>query len=279
MWFGTERGVSRYDGEKFHHGLRNRRVYAVRDTPSGVVWLGTLDGRIYRFDGQKFSIFPLQDRVRDRRIWDIYSTPDGIMWFGTESGGVSRYDGKNIQRFTKKNGLANTIVHAIHHTPDEMMWFGTYDGGVSGYDGVAWTSLDTRDGLPANYVRAIDHDSQGFLWFGTVAGVTRYHRSTVPPKVRIVSAQTNETIHTNLTAIPHITTGTRVTIRYNAIDFKTHPAKRQYRLRILKENGETERDWQITKANALTTSSRRRASIPLKSLQLTETSNTPIRRP
>jgi len=36
----------------------------------------------------------------------------------------------------------------------------------------------------------------------------------------------------DLSAIPTFTPGTRVTIEYNAIDFKTIPEKRQYRCRV-----------------------------------------------
>ena len=61
------------------------------------------------------------------------------------------------------------------------------------------------------------------------------------PTVRIVSVQTDKKYTANnrgvpLTALPKITTSTRVTIEYNAIDFQTHPEKRQYRYRILEDD-------------------------------------------
>jgi len=111
------------------------------------------------------------------------------------------------------------------------MWFATLGGGVSGYDGIAWTSLDTRDGLAGDSVYSIDQGPDGFLWFGTESGVTRYRQSTVPPKVYIVSVTTDQ-IYRDLSAIPAFTPGTRVTIEYSSIDFKTVPEKRQYRYYI-----------------------------------------------
>ena len=116
-----------------------------------------------------------------------------------------------------------------------MMWFGT-DGGVSIYDGIAWGSLDTWEGLVSVNVTAIHEDTNGFLWFGTTEGITRYRRNTVPSMVRIVIinvvSMRFDRRYTPSEKIPSITAGSSVTIEYQAIDFKTHPQKRQYRYRI-----------------------------------------------
>ena len=119
-----------------------------------------------------------------------------------------------------------------------MIWFGTDGGGVSLYDGVIWTSLDTRDGLVGDHVWGIYQDANGRMWFATDSGVAHYRPSSVPPKVRIVSVTTDQT-YRNLDALPVFTIGTRLTIAYDAIDFKTHPEKRQYRCRIK----EIDKDW------------------------------------
>jgi len=68
--------------------------------------------------------------------------------------------------------------------------------------------------------------------------MTRYLRRTTKPKVRIVSVKTDR-VYTDIQAIGPITTGSRVTIEYNALDFKTVPEKRQYRYRIKGDDG----DW------------------------------------
>ncbi|MDH3537766.1 MAG: regulator, partial [Gammaproteobacteria bacterium] len=48
-WFGTNRGLSRYDGKNFynwsiHDGLPSNDVYAIAITPAGEVWVGTRGG-------------------------------------------------------------------------------------------------------------------------------------------------------------------------------------------------------------------------------------------
>ena len=170
--------------------------------------------------------------MASNNVYAIHSDPNGVLWFRTAAG-VSRYDGKEFVNFTTEDGLASNNAYAIHSAPDGMMWFGIWEGGVHGYDGITWTSLDTRDGLVENkFVWKICQDSDGTLWFWTSKGATHYRRSLSRPGIRIVSVRTNQR-YTELSAIPPITTGTRVTIEYNAIDLKTLLKKRQYRVCIV----------------------------------------------
>jgi len=235
MWFGIHGGgVSRYDGKEFvnltiEDGLVNDEVYDIHRDPDGVMWFGTFPG-VLRYDGKEFVNLTTEDGLANNLIFAIYGDPDGVLWFGT-FGGVSCYDGKEFVNFTTEDGLSSNLITAICRTPDGVMWFGTLGGGVSGYDGTAWTSLDTRDGLADNRILSIEPDMDGALWVATMDGLTRYRRSKTPPRVRIASIITDQT-YRDLSAVPAFATVTRVTIEYNAIDFKTLPEKRQYRCRV-----------------------------------------------
>ncbi|MFQ6043953.1 MAG: two-component regulator propeller domain-containing protein [Candidatus Poribacteria bacterium] len=231
LWFGTFGGVSRYDGNQFRNftekdGLAENRVFDLYQDTDGVLWFGTFSG-VSRYDGKKFKIFTKEDGLVNDIVRVIYSAPDGMVWFGTH-GGVSRYDGKKFVSLTTEDGLANNRVVAIYIDPEGGLWLGTRGGGVAVYDGIAWTSLDTRDGLASNVVQFIYPDADGSLWFATEKGITVYRRSSVPPKVQIISVTTDQT-YRDLDAIPAFNVGTRITIEYNSIDFVTLPEKRQYR--------------------------------------------------
>jgi len=257
IWFSSSGGVFRYDGKdivnfRSNDGLPGLYTTTIHCGPDSSIWAGTVGGAA-RYDGQKFIPFTTADGLPDNWINYIYSAErqpehSGMLWFGTNAG-VSRYDGQKFTNFSVDDGLGGNLVNSIYRDTDGLMWFGTHSGGVSLYDGTAWTALDRRDGLAGNTVRAIHQDEKGFIWFATEGGVTRYRRDTTPGLVRIVSVKTDKEythsplfqrgVRGNFQAIPPITTGSRVTIKYSAIDFVTVPEKRQYRYRIR----EIDSDW------------------------------------
>jgi len=237
IWIATNGGVSRYDKKKFKNfttedGLAHNWVHSIHSDSDGTMWFGTWDEGISQYDGVDFVNLTTEDGLAHNAVWDIYRDSDGIMWLGTDVG-ISRYDGEQFVNFTQKDGLAGNQVWAIHQDENEILWFGTYGGGVSGYDGKAWTTLDTQYGLAGNRVFSIDPDPDGSIWFSTAKGLTRYRRSKDSPGIQIVSVKIADEEHTELQSIPAVITGHRVTFKYNAIDFKTLPERRQYRCRII----------------------------------------------
>ena len=208
---------------------------------NGVIWFGTSTGGAYQYDGEHFTLFTTEEGLVSNFIHTIGRGEGATMWFGTADG-VSRYDGTEFVNFTRKDGLSDEYVIAIHRDSEGILWFGTQSGGVCGYDGQVWTSLDTRDGLADNAVYAIAEDPEGSLWFGTNSGVTRYRRRESTPTVRITSLQTDQ-LYTDLSDVPPVTARERVSISYQATDFRTHPEKLQYRCRIK----ELDSDWHPTK--------------------------------
>ncbi|MYA99149.1 SpoIIE family protein phosphatase [Candidatus Poribacteria bacterium] len=247
IWFGTDSGISQYDGDKFvnyttNDGLVQNDVISIYEDRKGFHWFGTQNGGVSRYDGNQFVNFTINNGLVANTVWTIYQDRDGFLWFGTlGGGGVSRYDGDKFVNFTTNEGLTQNDVISIYEDRDGFLWFGTDSGGVSQYDGTSWMSLDTRDGLINNQVLGISQDSDGSLWFATLEGVTQYNPNRVPPRVRIVSVQTDKTSAQtgSLETINDITTDTRVTIQYSSIDFKTVKEKRQYRVRIK----EIDADW------------------------------------
>ncbi len=182
IWFGTENGVSRYDGRNFvnfteRDGLVSNWVTTIYCEKDGDLWFGSADGGVSRYDGRSFVNFTEKEGLASNWVTTIYRNHDGGLWFGTYDGGVSRYDGRSFVRFTEKEGLANNQVRAIYQDPDGTTWFGTCNG-LSCYNGKEFTTFTTQDGLVHNEIRAIHRDANGVLWIGTVGGVSRYEDHT-----------------------------------------------------------------------------------------------------
>lgn len=244
MWFGTwGSGASRYDGKTFNNlsskdGLLEDHAYCFYQDPDGLMWIGTRHG-ISRYDGEQFiSSFTTEDGLTDNDLCFIQRAPDGMLWIGTQYG-LCRYDGERFIRFSEDEELVWFDTRSMYCSTDGIMWFGTYGHGVLLYDGEVWTSLDTQDGLVSDQIWPIHQDSNGDMWFdGHKEGLMRYRRSKHPPRAYIISI-TAKKRYEDISSIPAFTHGTRVTIEYDAIDFKTRPEKRQYRCRIK----EIDADW------------------------------------
>ena len=109
-------------------GLAHGDVYAIHHDPDGAMWFGT-EGGLSRYDGKGFLNFTEEDGLGGNSVRAIHRDANGLMWIGTE-GGLSRYDGKGFVNFTEEDGLAGNEVWTIYRTPDEVMWIGT-EGGLS----------------------------------------------------------------------------------------------------------------------------------------------------
>ncbi|MDA0745307.1 MAG: hypothetical protein O2954_02240 [bacterium] len=190
MWFGTLRGVSRYDGiwQTFTaaDGLAADRVSAVFQSRDGAMWFGTGDrvgnspgAGVSRYDGEKWQTFTVADGLGNNSVLAIFQARDGAMWFGMYEGGVSRYDGEKWQTFTKADGLAGRIVETIFQATDGSIWVtarsAAGDGGVSRYDGEKWQTFTKAGDLPIFLITSGILADDGSMWFGIPPyGVSRY---------------------------------------------------------------------------------------------------------
>lgn len=76
-------------------GLPSSEIYCSYQDQRGFIWFGT-DRGVARFDGQKFKIFTTNDGLTDNVVFNIYGGPDGKIWFGTYTGGFCFYQSGKI---------------------------------------------------------------------------------------------------------------------------------------------------------------------------------------
>ena len=105
-----------------HDGLVRNRVYSILEDHEGNLWFGT-DGGVSKYDGQRFTNFTKSEGLAGNHVRTMAQDDKGMLWFGTR-GGVSRYDGKTFTTFTKQDGLPQgTIVDAMHKDSRGNLWF------------------------------------------------------------------------------------------------------------------------------------------------------------
>ncbi len=177
LWFGTDGGVSRYDGKIFvnftsEDGLASNVIRAIEATPDGTLWFGTDGGGLSRYDGHAFRSFTQANGLPDDQIRALHQGPHGTLWIGTE-GGLSRYDGQGFTNFTRTDGLPSDRISALCIEPDGTLWIGTEEG-LSRYDGKQFINFTAFSGLSSNAVISLHYDGRGVLWIGTLGGVSAY---------------------------------------------------------------------------------------------------------
>lgn len=196
LWFGTDRGLCRFDGETFvavpipwdgnenlwGPGLNANRVISLLCDRRGRIWLGTWGNGVHRFDPSKeggsgryeFASF-LQDQgaTYDRgdhrnAVQSIVEDGDGNVWLTSMShGGVQRFDG---ERWSVLEGPSDDMVFSAHVGRDGDLWFGMLGndrGGLDRFDGRSFTYYDEADGLRSNNVVGIFEDRDGVLWLAS----------------------------------------------------------------------------------------------------------------
>jgi ligand-binding sensor domain-containing protein len=212
IWFGTDKGASRYDGKTIvsipftfdSQGSRflvgqtlggsledNNEVWSIMQAKSGSIWFGTTNG-LYCYDGSKFTRllddFRLinTDNVKLKKTQCMLQDPSGIIWLGSglgETEGLCRFDGKSIT--TVKPKIDGWIRHILQDKAGAI-WLSTRIQGIWRDSGDGFVKLTIQDDrvtklLQAN--QAMMQDSKGNIWFGgsevvgtvqTNSGIWRY---------------------------------------------------------------------------------------------------------
>lgn len=186
IWFGTNAGVSCYDGQHFTNysfaideHIRLRNAPALFMDSRGNIWLGTWESGVYRFDGENFYQYSMKENLPSNSVPSIMEDSQGNVWMGTEQGAV-RYDGQYFTHFSEREGLSNNQIEDMLEDKDGNLWFGTATGGACRYDPNSFAHFSETDGLSHYLIKSIEEDNQGNMWFGTGAwhasgkGICRY---------------------------------------------------------------------------------------------------------
>jgi ligand-binding sensor domain-containing protein len=182
LWVGTQGGLARWDGYRFHNYLPARDEPGA--LPDNVIWCLHVDGRGRLWIGTNSAGLARYDREHDRfirvdlgtsahggaRVGSIDDDAHGGLWLGTDSGLVHfEPDSGNTTRWHRANGLPDELVNAVRHGADGSLWVGTEHGLVRRMprrSDFIPVDLPIPRGGAAN-IRSLFFASDGKLWVGT----------------------------------------------------------------------------------------------------------------
>lgn len=108
-------------------GLVNNTIRSAMLDKTGNLWFGTNTG-VSRYDGKSFTNFTSKQGLPNSAVWAITEDKTGNLWFGNDVGGLSRYDGKSFLNFTTEQGLPDNTVTQVVITKEQNIAIGTNIG-------------------------------------------------------------------------------------------------------------------------------------------------------
>lgn len=186
MWFGTDDGLTRYDGSHFtvysHNpadttSIGSNAVLVLYEDAKGHLWIGTHQGlTLYNRERDAFINTPV---TRGASVRAICSDHAGNLWLGGYSGLFRYTPATGNTRYypaedSSKTHLTAGMFLSLHEDSRHRLWIGSNDG-LYLYQPATDNFRLYTGGMPdatARHlaIKSISEDGRGNIWFGTIDG-------------------------------------------------------------------------------------------------------------
>jgi signal transduction histidine kinase/streptogramin lyase len=156
--------------------------------PNGPLWLGTVTGGVYLFDGAQTQRGAALAELEGAAVRSIDGPANGLVWMATSHGLYVFRDNK-LQPLLPGVDTRSVLV-AGDRKNSQRVWCATAGAGLikislDAPTGPVSTTFDPEQGLPSPSVYALAREGgegdQESLVIGTYRGLAHYESSTIPP--------------------------------------------------------------------------------------------------
>jgi len=203
LWLGAQDGLNRFDGYDFKVfradpendcTLSGSWIRVVFVDVEGVIWVGTRDSGLNRFDEDTGCFQRYRHNAEDPTslihddVNSIFEDSQGRLWVGTHAG-LDLLDKKTgtFSRFptisSDIGGVGYDRIRALSEDSKNILWVGT-NSGLNAWDPstgqvrVFRHNPEDPTSISHNEVSAIFEDSKGRFWVGTASGLNLLDRDT-----------------------------------------------------------------------------------------------------
>ena len=173
-------------------GFVSSEIYSIIQDNQGLLWFGTGESGIMRYDGRKVTLFEFDSMnsngLSDNDAGNLMLDRNGKVWVGTWGGGANLYDPQTgkFQHFINDplriNSLSSNRIQSLFHDQSDSIWLGSYDRGLSRYLGNNTFEHikkvdDISTSLSHNRIWDIEDNGNDSLWVATSFGLNLYDKN------------------------------------------------------------------------------------------------------
>lgn len=190
MWFATEFGLGRYDGQNLHRfvstpgdttSLSGNVVYCLDEDKNGKLWVGTHHSGLHTFDPftETFSSFQHSSEnsasIANNNINTVWAKGTERIWAGTRAGGLNLLEkgSRSFQRFQVANSRSpSDNINSLFIDQAGEIWMatdrGVFHGKADSTPNIPFHQLVLPSG-PKTVATFCMVDRKGRAWIGTKA--------------------------------------------------------------------------------------------------------------
>lgn len=192
MWFGTDNGLSRYDGKNiknFSLDSLYMKVFHINETENGLLWV-IADRRLFCFDRRMERFIPVRGAEKCARVQDILMQDDSSFWsispdvlsfvlidYKTDKGGNITEVNLTVEKEFPNLAGSDTDYMAFCQSPEGIIYIGTEKGNIITFDPATFHIIGKIDQFKEGKIHIVNLlYSEGCIWIATwVDGVICYN--------------------------------------------------------------------------------------------------------
>lgn len=173
--YGQSYNFSNYTVES---GLAQPQILSIYQDREGVMWFGSNEGGITKYNGRSFDYVTQKDGLPDNLIYAMVEDNKGRVLIGTNNG-LSVYDGKKFRNYTTAQGLSHDRIFTIFFDSKGNTLLGTGKG-ISILKDSICSVYNINESLNNAAVFSIMEDSKHNIWYSTIGnGVFKENNNLV----------------------------------------------------------------------------------------------------
>jgi ligand-binding sensor domain-containing protein len=192
IWVGSRGAINRIDPKTGRYTMHpigeNTEVAGTTQGRSNDLWIGTVDGNLFRFDPATGRSVAYRHDAEESpgcgsNLRALFSDHLGTLWVGAGAS-LCSFDPENARFHVYKAGIADPDeVDAIAEDKAGSLWIGSRQAGLHRFDPATGKFTVIRHSaaagsLSSDGVTSILVDRSGIIWAGTLNGLNRLDAAT-----------------------------------------------------------------------------------------------------